>query len=98
MKDLSTLQPKRILVCQQRQLGDALLATPVFGLLKQRTDYRRMLRLRDEISQDWWQFVRWDARRKCVTAQPYWSWRSRMDRKYHLNLKHHGKRRTRPAA
>lgn len=69
-----------------------------FGLLKQRTDYRRMLRLRDEISQDWWQFVRWDARRKCVTAQPCWSWRSRMDRKYHLNLKHHGKRRTRSAA
>ena len=36
MKDLSTLQPKRILVCQQRQLGDVLLTTPVFQLLKQR--------------------------------------------------------------
>ena len=36
MKDLSTLQPKRILVCQQRQLGDVLLTTPVFYLLKQR--------------------------------------------------------------
>ena len=36
MKDLSTLQPKRILVCQQRQLGDVLLTTPVFRLLKQR--------------------------------------------------------------
>ena len=36
MKDLSTFQPRRILVCQQRQLGDALLATPVFQLLKQR--------------------------------------------------------------
>ena len=69
-----------------------------FGLLKQRTDYRRLLRLRDEIAPDWWQYLRWDDRRKCVTAQPYWSWTARMDRKYHLNLKHHGKRRTRPAA
>ena len=36
MKDLSSFQPKRILVCQQRQIGDVLLATPVFQLLKQR--------------------------------------------------------------
>ena len=36
MKDLSTFEPKRILVCQQRQLGDVLLSTPVFQLLKQR--------------------------------------------------------------
>ena len=69
-----------------------------FGLLKQRTDYQRMLWLRDEIAPEWWQFLQWDDRRKCVTAQPEWSWRARMDRKYHLNLKNHGKRRTRPAA
>ena len=36
MKDLSTFEPKRILVCQQRQIGDVLLATPVFSLLKKR--------------------------------------------------------------
>ena len=36
MKDLTSFQPKRILVCQQRQIGDVLLATPVFQLLKQR--------------------------------------------------------------
>ena len=36
MKDLSSFQPKRILVCQQRQIGDVLLSTPVFQLLKQR--------------------------------------------------------------
>jgi len=36
MKDLSSFQPRRILVCQQRQIGDVLLATPVFQLLKQR--------------------------------------------------------------
>lgn len=36
MTDLSTLQPRRILVCQQRQLGDVLLTTPALQLLKQR--------------------------------------------------------------
>lgn len=36
MIDLSTLNPKRILVCQQRQIGDVLLASPVFEVLKKR--------------------------------------------------------------
>ena len=36
MTDLSTFEPRRILVCQQRQLGDVLLTTPVLHLLKQR--------------------------------------------------------------
>ena len=36
MKELRDFQPRRILVCQQRQIGDVLLATPVFRLLKQR--------------------------------------------------------------
>ena len=36
MTDLSALNPKRILVCQQRQIGDVLLSTPVFEVLKKR--------------------------------------------------------------
>ena len=36
MTDLSALHPKRILVCQQRQIGDVLLSTPVFEALKKR--------------------------------------------------------------
>lgn len=36
MTDLSSLHPKRILVCQQRQIGDVLLASPVFELLRRR--------------------------------------------------------------
>ena len=34
--DLSSISPRRILVCQQRQLGDVLLATPAMELLKKR--------------------------------------------------------------
>lgn len=36
MKDISNLHPKRILVCQLRQIGDVLLATPSLELLKKR--------------------------------------------------------------
>lgn len=36
MNDLSHFSPKRILVCQQRQIGDVLLASPVFEVLKRR--------------------------------------------------------------
>lgn len=36
MTDLSNLHPGRILVCQQRQIGDVLLASPVFELLRKR--------------------------------------------------------------
>ncbi len=36
MKDLSSFSPRRILICQQRQLGDVLLTTPVFRALRRR--------------------------------------------------------------
>lgn len=36
MKDLKNLQPKRILICQLRQIGDVLLATPSIRLLHER--------------------------------------------------------------
>lgn len=69
-----------------------------FGLLKQRTDYGRMLKLRDAISEDWWRFVQWDSERCCVTCRDEYRWRERMNRKYHLKLRYNGKRRTRRAA
>jgi heptosyltransferase-2/heptosyltransferase-3 len=36
MTDLRTFQPRRILVCQLRQIGDVLLTTPSIRLLKER--------------------------------------------------------------
>jgi heptosyltransferase-3 len=36
MKDISQIDPKRILVCQLRQIGDVLLATPSIRLLAER--------------------------------------------------------------
>ena len=34
--DLATFSPQRILVCQLRQIGDVVLATPSIELLKRR--------------------------------------------------------------
>ena len=36
MTDLATFKPKRILVCQLRQIGDVLLTTPSIRLLHER--------------------------------------------------------------
>lgn len=36
MKDITTIQPKKILVCQLRQIGDVLLATPAIRLLNEK--------------------------------------------------------------
>ena len=69
-----------------------------FGLLKQRTDYRRMIALRDAIDPSWWDYIRWNEERYCVSCRDGYTWRDRMNRKYHLKLKHNGKRRTRSAA
>ena len=69
-----------------------------FGLLKQRTDHRRMLALRDAIDPAWWAYLRWNGERCCVSCREGFTWRDRMNRKYHLKLKYNGKRRTRSAA
>lgn len=68
------------------------------GVLKQRTDYGRMMKLRDMIDPEWWDYVEWDPVRKCVVCRDGYRWSQRMDRKYHLKLKQYGKRRTRSAA
>ena len=57
------------------------------GLLKSRTDYNRLISLRDELSQSWWKWLEWDSTRLCVTYKKEYSVNSRLNRKYHLKLK-----------
>ena len=59
------------------------------GLLKNRTDYKRLLELRDKLSPDWWQWLSWDGKRKCITYKQGYSPNERLNIKYHLNLKHY---------
>jgi hypothetical protein len=57
------------------------------GLLKNRTSYRRICQLREAIADDWWVWLDWDQRRLCVTSKPQYSFRARLNSKYHLKLK-----------
>ena len=57
------------------------------GLLKTRTEHKRLQTVRDAVSDDWYNYVEWDDGRQCVTARPQYKWRSRINNKYHLKLK-----------
>ena len=57
------------------------------GLLKNRTSYKRIIKLKDTIAQDWWQWLDWDQRRLCIVSNPQHTFRQRLCRKYNLKLK-----------
>lgn len=57
------------------------------GLLKNRTDYRRLLMLRDMMCEEWWKRLEWNPRKQCVSFQEKYSIKERLNRKYHLHLK-----------
>jgi hypothetical protein len=68
------------------------------GNLKNRTSRKRLQRIREAIGADWWQWLEWDEVRNCVVSKPEHTFRERINRKYHLRLKHHEARRKRKAA
>lgn len=57
------------------------------GLLKNRTDYKRLLDLKGKLSPDWWKWLEWDSERKCITYRQGYSPNERLNNKYHLKLK-----------
>lgn len=57
------------------------------GLLKNRTDHRRLQQLRDAIDDEWWQYFSWDAQRRRLACLPDYTHHARLARKYHLRLK-----------
>ncbi len=57
------------------------------GLLKNRTSYKRIMMLKDTIDDDWWLWLDWNQRRLCVISKPQYTFRVRLNSKYHLKLK-----------
>jgi hypothetical protein len=57
------------------------------GLLKNRTSYKRIMQIKDTIAGDWWTWLDWDQRRLCLVSKPQYSFRARLNSKYHLKLK-----------
>lgn len=58
------------------------------GLLKSRTEWRRLIELRDSMADTWWRWLAWDSRRLCLVYRPRYSPNARLNRKYRLQLKH----------
>lgn len=58
------------------------------GLLKSRTSFGRIGKLRTAVHPEWWQWLEWDSRRLCVVSKPTDTIHLRLNRKYHLKLKH----------
>ena len=59
------------------------------GLLKNRTDHRRLIQLKNKLSPEWWLFLEWDERRLCLVCKQEFKIYERFNYKYHLNLKKH---------
>lgn len=57
------------------------------GLLKNRTDYKRLLALKAAIGKDWWHWLCWDSSRLCVVCREGFTERERLNQKYNLHLK-----------
>lgn len=57
------------------------------GLLKTRTDYKRLLVLRGMLDEGWWKFLKWDYGKKCITYREGYTVKERLNRKYFLNIK-----------
>lgn len=68
------------------------------GLLKNRNDYKRLKTFKSEIDQEWFKWIEWDEKRKCVVCKKEFSKRERLNIKYHLKLKNNDKRRKNKAA
>lgn len=68
------------------------------GLLKNRTDYGRLVALRDMLAPEWWQWLEWDKKKLCLAYKKEYSINERLNRKYNLKIKHHDKARTTKAA
>ena len=57
------------------------------GMLKNRTDYQRMMKLVQHVDSSWWQYAYWNRQRQCVSVYQKYCERERLNRKYHLHLK-----------
>lgn len=62
------------------------------GLLKNRIDHNRLMKLKDTLAPEWWQYLEWNERKQCITYKKEYSVRERLNRKYNLKLKHNEKK------
>lgn len=57
------------------------------GMLKNRTDYQRMIKLIQCVDSSWWTYAYWNRQRQCVSVYQKYCERERLNKKYKLHLK-----------
>lgn len=67
----------------------------LYGIMKETRRNKRLMDLRGKIGKEWWQWLDWDEKRKCIVFQEYYSSTRRLDRKYKLHLKRYRHDKTR---
>ena len=65
------------------------------GLLKNRTDYGRIRKIREAISPEWWSWCFWNEDKQALAYRPHFSPRARLAKKYHIKLKTYQNDKTR---
>jgi hypothetical protein len=60
------------------------------GLMKNRIDYKRIIKLKEMLHPQWWEYFDWDERRKCLVYKKGYSIKERLNKKYCLKLKNIG--------
>lgn len=72
------------------------------GLLKNRTNYGRLITLLRSVGKGWWLYCHYDVRRQCIVANSSYSHRRLINSKHHLStikrIKHHDTERKAIAA
>lgn len=68
------------------------------GLLKNRTDYKRLINLVSLTNSSWRKYVGWDKERLCIICNRGYTEKERLNYKYNLNLKHYDKQRKKKCA
>lgn len=57
------------------------------GMLKNRTDYRKLITFIQQIDNSWWVYTYWNCQRQCVSVYKKYCESERLNRKYKLHLK-----------
>lgn len=74
-----------------------LSANSYIGLLKTRTDHKRLLEFIAMIDESWWSYLEWNNKKQCIAYKEEFSVNYRLNQKYKLNLKIYDQRRKKRA-
>ena len=87
---------KRMNACRYKDINTMVSSFNSYsGLLKNRTDYRRLMKMKTALAEDWWTWLHFDEKRQCLAYNKGFSVNERLNKKYNLKLKRYERTRSR---